>query len=70
MGSDGQGVKVRENLLRRMAQRQGLALHKSRRRDPLALDFGRWTITDADGSTEYHQATTLGEIEAYLRRGR
>jgi hypothetical protein len=32
--------KVRENRLRRMAQRRGMQLQKSRRRDPNAIDFG------------------------------
>jgi len=36
--------KVRENRLRRMAKRQGFALTKSRRRDRLAIGFGRWWI--------------------------
>ena len=36
--------KVRENRLRRMAQRQGLALHKSRRRDLRALDYGAYYL--------------------------
>jgi hypothetical protein len=61
-----QDEKVRENRLRRMAERQGLVLHKSRRRDPLALDYGRWTIVDGD-STERHQTTDLDSIEAYLK---
>lgn len=39
--------KVRENRLRRMADRQGFALTKSRRRDPRAADFGRYFIADA-----------------------
>jgi hypothetical protein len=39
--------KVRENRLRRVAERQGLALVRSRRRDPRAIDFGRYTIVDA-----------------------
>lgn len=38
--------KVRENRLRRMAQRQGLRLEKSRRRDPRALDFGGYWLVD------------------------
>ncbi len=38
--------KVRENRLRRMAERQGLALKKSRRRDPRAIDYERWFIVD------------------------
>jgi hypothetical protein len=31
----------------RMAQRQGLALMKSRRRDPRASDYGRYRLVDA-----------------------
>jgi hypothetical protein len=38
--------KVRENRLRRMAERQGLKLVKSRRRDPRAIDFAAWTLVD------------------------
>lgn len=44
-----QEQKVYENRLRRMAERQGLALSKSRRRDPRALDFDRWAILDERG---------------------
>lgn len=36
--------KIRENRLRRMAQRQGLRLEKSRRRDPRALDYGAYWL--------------------------
>lgn len=39
-------AKVRENRLRRMAERQGYQLMKSRRRDPRAADFGRFYILD------------------------
>ncbi len=38
--------KVRENRLRRAATRQGLALVKSRRRDPRAVDFGLYVLVD------------------------
>ncbi len=38
--------KGRENRLRRMADRQGLFLRKSRRRDPRALDYDSWWIID------------------------
>ena len=37
-------MKVRENRLRRMAERQGLILEKSHRRDPRAKDFGLFRI--------------------------
>lgn len=39
--------KVRENRLRRMAQRQGLRLQKSPRRDPRATDYGKYALVDA-----------------------
>jgi len=38
--------KVRENALRRMAQRRNLRLERSRRRDPAATDFGTYRIVD------------------------
>lgn len=38
--------KVRENRLRRMADRQGLRLVKSRRRDPRAIDYGGYMLVD------------------------
>jgi hypothetical protein len=45
---DARREKIRENRLRRMAQRQGLRLIKSRVRDPRALDYGRWWIANPD----------------------
>ncbi len=68
-----QDEKVRENRLRRMAERQGLALQKSRRRDPLALDYDRWTIADENGKAvagtdKAGRATMdLDGVEAYLK---
>ena len=38
--------KVRENRLRRMAERQGLRLVKSRRRDPRAYDYGGYWLVE------------------------
>jgi hypothetical protein len=66
--------KVRENRLRRMAQRQALTLRKIRRRDPRAVDYGRYRIVDpynSDGlvfpiGTGAEWGATLDEIEAYL----
>lgn len=43
--------KVRENRLRRMADRQGLRLEKSRRRDPRALDYGTYRLVNAQTGT-------------------
>lgn len=46
----GSTAKVYENRLRRMAKRQGLELRKSKRKDPRALDFGRWAIFTEGGA--------------------
>jgi hypothetical protein len=65
--------KVRENRVRRMAERQGLALAKSRRRDPRATDYGTYMLVDptsnsvvagtaATGRPEF----TLDDVEQYL----
>ncbi|MET8234838.1 hypothetical protein ABZS77_29600 [Micromonospora sp. NPDC005298] len=64
--------KVRENRLRRAAQRQGLLLEKSRARDPRALDFGTYHLRDgtgkiiAKGSTRAAFGLNLDQIEARL----
>jgi hypothetical protein len=66
--------KIRENRLRRMAARQGLALHKSRRRDPRAIDYGRYWFVLAEGAKHYSRALvpspaqglTIDEVERLL----
>jgi hypothetical protein len=74
-GMSRQDGKVRENRLRRMAERQGLRLEKSRRRDPRALDYDRWYILDTQTRTVIagldagRHAMTLGQVEAFLTRG-
>ena len=70
------GDKVRENRLRRMADRQGLRLEKSRRRDPSALDFGTYGIVDArtnavvahGGNVFNGYGLSLDDVEEYLTR--
>lgn len=63
-----QGEKVREIRLRRMADRQGLQLTRSRRRDVRALDYGKyWLLRDGDAVTPA-EGVGLDEIEAYLTR--
>jgi hypothetical protein len=44
-----QTEKVRENRLRRMAARQGFRLTKTRRLDPLAVDYGTYHLVPAKG---------------------
>jgi len=62
--------KVRENRLRRMAERQGLVLQKSRRRDPRAVDFGRYWLIDPYDSNALVAGDQWGwdldDIETYL----
>lgn len=63
--------KVRENLARRMAARQGLALRKSRRRDPRALDYGGYWLVRTIGRREIvvvgdEHGTDLESVEQYL----
>jgi hypothetical protein len=73
MSSDSE--KVRENRLRRMAGRQGYRLEKSRRRDPRALDYDRYYITDISTRTVVtgliadRHGMSLDDVEAYLTRG-
>lgn len=61
---------ARENRLRRMAQRQGLALRKSKRRDPRARDYGMfWVIDPAYNTVVSPEAgMTLDEVETYLTK--
>lgn len=70
--SDGNTVKVRENLVRRIAARQGYRLEKSRRRDPRALDYGRYNLVD-EFTGEYILETqlrvhcwTLSQVQEWL----
>jgi len=70
-----QDEKVRENRLRRMAERQGYTLHKSRRRDPRALDFDRWMIVGENGrvvagaDSAGRPTMSLDQVEAHLTGG-
>jgi hypothetical protein len=67
--------KVRENRLRQAVARQGCQLMKSRRRDPRALDFGRYAITNqvtgavvagGDGFNGY--GLTLDDVDQWVNR--
>jgi hypothetical protein len=48
-----------------MAVRQGMRLHKSRRRDPMALDYGVYSLVNARKRVICSGA--LDAIEAFLR---
>jgi hypothetical protein len=60
--------KVRENRLRRVAERQGLRLTKSRRRDPRATDYGVYWLVDlrTNGLESPESGLNLDEVETYL----
>jgi hypothetical protein len=67
-----QKEKVREIRLRRMAERQGLKLHKSRRRDPRALEYGGHWLVNERGNVRVggRNGATLDTIEAFLTGSR
>jgi hypothetical protein len=62
--------KVRENRLRAALRRQGLELRKSRRRDPLALDYGRYYLVDPAINGLLDEASDLDQVEAWTNEGR
>ena len=63
---------VREKRLRRAADRQGLRLERSRRRDPRALGFGTYRLVDARTGGVVAAGTadgfglTLDQVEQHL----
>lgn len=65
--------KVRENRVRRVLERRlpGLRLKKTRRRDPLAADYGTFQVVNAKGLTAWRfqssHKLTLDEIEKRLQ---
>ena len=61
-------IKVRENRIRRAAIRRGYYLTKSRRRDPLAVEFDTWRIRDAvhGNIVEGCDAITLAQVKKFI----
>jgi hypothetical protein len=60
--------KVRENRLRATAERRGLRLSKSRRRDPLAVDFGVYWLTDPTTERVVAECNGLDAVEDHLNQ--
>jgi hypothetical protein len=59
--------KVRENRLRREADRQTLELHRSRTRDPRATDYGLYRLNVKYSSLDDPVAEgSLDDMERYL----
>ena len=70
-----QTIKVRENRLRRMADRRGLKLQRSPRRDTHALDYDLYALMTVDGArgTVHPEGAispyvlTLDEVDEHLK---
>ena len=67
--------RVRENRLRRMADRRGLRLVKSRRRDPQAIDYERYMLVDQATNAVVAGTGAIGrpswdldQVEAWLTK--
>ena len=59
-----QAENVRENRLRRMAERQGYALRKWRTRDPRALTYGRYMLVEPNRNVLVSdERLSLDEVE-------
>lgn len=75
MEGEVKNLVVIENRLRRVADRQGLKLMKSRSRDPRALDYGRYALIDLESGGTIHPmlidrfacALTLDEVREWLK---
>jgi hypothetical protein len=64
--------KIRENRIRATAQRRGLVLQKSRRRDVHAIGYGRYQLIDASTTAVVSLGgrdgwMTLDQVETQLR---
>ena len=58
--------KVRENRLRRAVARQGYRLVKIRRRDPRAIDYGKFLIVPEKGQPR--GPYTIAQVVAWVER--
>jgi hypothetical protein len=55
--------------VRRIARRRGYHVSLSRRRDPLAADYGRWTVTGPEGGRiSPARGWSLEQVERWLGR--
>ena len=66
---------MREDRLRRIAERHGLRLEKSPRGDKDAIDFGGFMLIDAYknivvlGAQNFAYSATIEDVEAFLNEG-
>lgn len=64
--AEAKAYKIRENRMRRAAQRQGLQLQKFRSRDPRALNYGTYQLRCAGNDAEPSYGMTLDAVEIAL----
>jgi hypothetical protein len=68
--------KIEEARIRRIAKRRGFTLHKSARRDKLAVDYNKYLLVNnfsdriAFGDHPHPFAATLDEVSKYLDTAR
>ena len=64
-------TKVRENRVRRIASRQGLRRQKSRQRDPMALDYGKYSLLNGRPGhiSVFIGQGDLDQVEDWLESG-
>jgi hypothetical protein len=60
--------RVRENRVRRVAERRGYRLEKNRRRDAKAIDYGLFYLTSLATERRAFASVSLDEIEAFLEK--
>ena len=58
--------RVRENKVRRIAQRRGFRVERSRRRDPQALDYARYWLIRVEDKEEMLSRVELDDVEEWL----
>jgi hypothetical protein len=74
-GKNVTAEKVMENRLRRIAERRGLQLLKSRRRDVNAIDYGGFMLVDGStnsavlGAGPYAYSADLDDVRRFLGDG-
>ena len=64
-------TKINRDRLRRVAARQGYRLSRSARRDPRALDYGRYWVLDQSGTVIYGDGpgVSLDQAARFLGEG-
>ena len=59
-------IKIREKAARRRLARQGYHLVKTRRRDPRALDYAKFSILPIGSRRSLVDGLTLEDVEAWI----